>query len=124
AIIGYTSGTTGFPKGVMASNRALVSCIKLIPFAYRMPMYGRVAYTGSLSFISAVWGVILPHLYTGGRVDVLNPYTPETWVDHLRRERSTFTYAPSPLVPAFIEQVRRRPEALEALQGVLHSASP
>lgn len=124
AILGYTSGTTGFPKGAMASHRAVVGCIKLIPFAYRLPMYGRCAFTGTLSFVSGIWGVILPHLYVGGTVSFLMPYTVETWVDHMIEHRSTFTYAPSPLVPGFVEQATRRPEVLTHLESVLHSASP
>lgn len=124
AILGYTSGTTGFPKGAMASNRAVVNCIKLIPFAYRLPMHGRCAFTGTLSFVSAIWGVIIPHLYLGGTVTFLVPYTVESWVDHMIENKSTFTYAPSPLVPGFIEEARRRPEVLFNLESVLHSASP
>lgn len=124
AILGYTSGTTGFPKGAMASHRAVVGCIKLIPFAYRLPMYGRCAFTGTLSFVSGIWGVILPHLYTGGTVSFLMPYTVDSWVDHMIEHRSTFTYAPSPLVPGFVAEARRRPEVLTHLESVLHSASP
>ena len=31
-----------------------------------------------LSFVSGTWGAILPHLYTGGIVTFLHPYTPES----------------------------------------------
>jgi acyl-CoA synthetase (AMP-forming)/AMP-acid ligase II len=124
AILGYTSGTTGFPKGAVVSHRAVTNAAKLVPFAYRLPMYGRCAFTGTLSFVSGIWGVIIPHLYTGGTVDFLYPYTIESWIDHVVEHRSTFTYAPSPLVPGFIDEVARRPEALRSLQSVLHSASP
>ena len=108
----------------MASHGAVVGCVKLIPFAYRLPMYGRCAFTGTLSFVSGIWGVILPHLYVGGTVSFLAPYTTDSWVDHIIVQRSTFTYAPSPLVPEFVEEVTRRPEALTHLESVLHSASP
>jgi acyl-CoA synthetase (AMP-forming)/AMP-acid ligase II len=124
AIVGYTSGTTGFPKGAMVSQAALTACVKLLPTMYRISPYGRCAFTGTLSFVSGIWGVIYPHLYMGGTTTFLHPYTPESWVDHMANDRSTFTYAPSPLVPGFIEEIRRRPEALDSLESVLHSASP
>jgi hypothetical protein len=34
-------------------------------------------------------GVILPHLYTGGTVTFLHPYTPESWAAHIEADRST-----------------------------------
>ena len=124
AIVGYSSGTTGFPKGAMISQSALTSCVKLLPAMYRISPYGRCAFTGTLSFVAGIWGVIYPHLYMGGTITFLHPYTPDSWVAHLEQDRSTFTYAPSPLVPAFIEAVDRRPGALNSLESVLHSASP
>ncbi|MFM8867404.1 MAG: class I adenylate-forming enzyme family protein [Ilumatobacteraceae bacterium] len=123
AILGYTSGTTGFPKGAMVTNRAVVGCIKLIPHAYRLPMYGRCAFTGTLSFVSGIWGVILPHLYLGGTVNFLFPYTIESWVEHMVANRSTFTYAPTPLVMGFVQEASKQPQVLDHLQTVLHSAS-
>jgi acyl-CoA synthetase (AMP-forming)/AMP-acid ligase II len=124
AIVGYTSGTTGLPKGAMISQRALCDCVRLMPSIFRISSYGRCAFTGTLSFVSGIWGVILPHLYTGGTVTFLHPYTPESWAAHIEADRSTFTYAPTPFIPAFAAEMRRRPEALRALESVLHSGSP
>lgn len=123
AIIGYTSGTTGFPKGAMVSQRALLSCIQLIAHSYRLPLYGRCAFTGTLSFISGMWGVILPHLWLGATLDFLAGTPPDELVDVMITRRSTFTYAPSPLVPALVAATRERPEVLTTLMSVLHSAS-
>jgi len=124
AIVGYTSGTTGLPKGAMISQGALAECIRLMPSLFRISSYGRCAFTGTLSFVSGIWGVILPHLYTGGTVTFLHPYTPESWADHIEADQSTFTYAPTPFIPAFAEQLRRRPKALSGLESVIHSGSP
>ena len=124
AIVGYTSGTTGLPKGAMISQRALCDCVRLMPSMFRISSYGRCAFTGTLSFVSGIWGVILPHLYTGGTVTFLHPYTPESWAAHLEAEQSTFTYAPTPFIPAFAAEMRRRPQALRGLESVIHSGSP
>ena len=95
AIVGYTSGTTGLPKGAMISQRALTECVRLMPSLFRISSYGRCAFTGTLSFVSGIWGVILPHLYTGGTVTFLHPYTPESWAEHVEADQSTFSYAPT-----------------------------
>jgi fatty-acyl-CoA synthase len=36
AIVGYTSGTTGLPKGAMISPRALTDCVRLMPSPGRL----------------------------------------------------------------------------------------
>jgi acyl-CoA synthetase (AMP-forming)/AMP-acid ligase II len=124
AIVGYTSGTTGLPKGAMISQRALTDCVRLMPTMFRIGSYGRCAFTGTLSFVSGLWGVIFPHLYTGGTITFLHPYTPASWADHLAADHSTFTYAPTPFIPEFAAELRRRPQLLRPLETIIHSGSP
>ncbi|WP_426511819.1 class I adenylate-forming enzyme family protein [Dactylosporangium sp. McL0621] len=123
AIIGYTSGTTGAPKGVVITQENLSRIIRHMPVHDGLRPGSRCAFTGSFSFVAGIWGVMLPHLYLGGELSFMAGLPPAEWVDRMIRERSTFTYVPSPLAPAFTEEVRRRPEVLGSLTGVLHSAS-
>jgi fatty-acyl-CoA synthase len=95
-----------------------------MPSLFRISSYGWCAFTGTLSFLNGIWGVLLPHLYTGGTVTFLHPYTPESWADHIEADRSTFTYAPTPFIPAFAAEMRRRPKALRSVESVIHSGSP
>ena len=124
AIVGYTSGTTGVPKGAMISQETLASCIRLMPAVFRIGSYGRCAFTGTLSFVSGIWGVIFPHLYMGAAITFLHPYTARSWAEHVEADHSTFTYAPTPYIPAFAAEMRRRPRILESLESVIHSGSP
>ncbi len=123
AVIGYTSGTTGDAKGVVVEDATLARIIRHMPFHYRLAPGGGCAFTGTFSFVAGLWGVILPHLYLGGTLSFMAGLTPDAWVDAMIRERSAFTYVPSPLAPAFVAEVRRRPEVLGTLRAVLHSAS-
>ncbi|WP_433060189.1 class I adenylate-forming enzyme family protein [Dactylosporangium sp. CS-033363] len=123
AIIGYTSGTTGTPKGVVITQENLNRIILHMPVHDGLRPGSRCAFTGSFSFVAGIWGVMLPHLYLGGELSFMAGLPPAEWIDRMIRERSTFTYVPSPLAPAFTEEVRRRPEVLRSLTGVLHSAS-
>ncbi|GAA1854348.1 class I adenylate-forming enzyme family protein [Microbacterium koreense] len=124
ALIGYTSGTTGFPKGVLVSHRAVVNCIKLVPFAYRLPLQGHAAFPGGWSFVSALWGVIFPHFYTGGTVSFIPGATPDELGRHMVVRGSTFTLGLTPLIPGLLEAIRLHPAALDTLQSVLHSGGP
>lgn len=124
AVIGYTSGTSGFPKGAMLTHRGIISCIRLIPLVYRLVPYGRCAYTGTFSFISGLWGIHLPHLYVGARIDLLHPYTVESWVEHVEREQCTFTNMSSPLADGLIDALDRSPHAFDSVRTVMHAGSP
>ncbi len=124
ALIGYTSGTTGFPKGVLVSHRAVVNCIKLVPFAYRLPLQGHAAFPGGWSFVSGLWGVIFPHFYTGGTVSFIPGATPDELGRHIVEHGSTFTLGLTPLIPLLLEAIRLHPRVLDTLQTVLHSGGP
>ncbi|WP_185996691.1 class I adenylate-forming enzyme family protein [Nocardioides campestrisoli] len=124
ALIAYTSGTTGFPKGVLVSHRAVTNCIKLVPYAYRFPLQGHCAFPGGWSFASGLWGVIFPHFYTGGTVSFTAGMTPQEWGAHMVENRSTFTLGLTPLIPGLLQALAAYPAALGTLQGVLHSGGP
>jgi len=123
AIVGFTSGTTGTPKGVMHTQRTLLRILQHMPVHFSARPRGRCAFTGTLSFVAGIWGVLLPHLYLGGEVSFMAGLAPDEWFDRMVAEGSTFTYVPTPLAGAFAEQVGRRPEILETLEVAVHSGS-
>ncbi|MET3807746.1 acyl-CoA synthetase (AMP-forming)/AMP-acid ligase II [Nakamurella sp. UYEF19] len=122
-IIGYTSGTTGTPKGVMHSQRTMLRTLRHMPVHFDMRPGSRCAFTGTLSFVSGIWGVVLPHLYLGGEISFLAGLTPDQWFDTMVAQGSQFTYVPTPLAGEFVAQVRRRPEVLDTLRVAMHSGS-
>ena len=123
AIIGFTSGTTGRPKGVMHTQETMLRILRHMPVHFDLRPRSRCAFTGTLSFVSAIWGAVLPHLYLGGEVSFMAGIDPEEWIDRLIVERSDFTYVPTPLAPDFIDQVSKRPEVLDHLRVAFHSGS-
>lgn len=123
AIIGFTSGTTGRPKGVMHSQETMLRILRHMPVHFDLRPRSRCAFTGTLAFVSAIWGAVLPHLYLGGEVSFMAGIDPEEWIDRLVVERSDFTYVPTPLAPDFIEQVSKRTEVLDHLRVAVHSGS-
>jgi fatty-acyl-CoA synthase len=122
-IIGYTSGTTGQPKGVMHSQQTILRAIRHMPVHFDMRPGSRCAFTGTLAFVAGIWGVLLPHLYLGGELSFMGGLPADEWFDRMIEEGSTFTYVPTPLTGAFVDQVRARPEVLDTLRVAMHSGS-
>jgi fatty-acyl-CoA synthase len=122
-VIGYTSGTTGRPKGAMLTHRSVLALARLNTISYRLPLYGTAALTGSMSFVATVPAHVIAHLLTGGTLVIMGRWDVESLIDTVERERATFTYIPSPLIDEFCEAARRQPHRWQSLESVLHSAS-
>ena len=122
-IIGYTSGTTGKPKGAMLTHRSVLALARLNSLSYHLPLFGTAALTGSMSFVATVPAHFITHLLMGGTLVIMGKWDVESLLDTIERERATFTYIPSPLIPDFADLARRDPSRWQTLESVLHSAS-
>lgn len=123
AIIGFTSGTTGTPKGVVHTQRTMLRILRHMPVHFDMRPRSRCAFTGTLSFVAGIWGVLLPHLYLGGEVSFMAGLDPAEWCARMVAEGSTFTYIPTPLASAFAAEIARQPRVLDTLRVAMHSGS-
>jgi acyl-CoA synthetase (AMP-forming)/AMP-acid ligase II len=122
-VIGYTSGTTGLPKGAILTHRSVLAIARLNALSYRLPLFSVAAATGSMSFVATVPAHYLSHLYVGGTVVIMGGWDVESLLATVESERATFTYLPSPTIADFTALGARFPARWSTLQSILHSAS-
>jgi acyl-CoA synthetase (AMP-forming)/AMP-acid ligase II len=122
-ILGYTSGTTGRPKGAILTHEAILALGRINATSYRMTAYPRVALTGSMSFVAVVPAHVLCTLRLGGCLTMMGKWTVDELLTVLERDLITFTYVPSPLITDVTRALAQHPQAWTNLRSVLHSAS-
>ena len=102
ALITYTSGTTGSPKGVQASHEAFQYSFLATSLDAEMSMReDDVVLMGMPNFhLGGSW-LILTALYNGGTVSIIPAFDPAALLEALRRDRPTIL----PMVPTAIQLV-------------------
>ncbi|KAA9150221.1 AMP-binding protein [Amycolatopsis acidicola] len=85
AIVLFTSGTTAAPKGVLLRHHNLVSyLLQTVEFAAADP--DDAALVSTPPYHIAGMSQLLSNLYTGRRMVYLPDFTPEGWLETVRRE--------------------------------------
>lgn len=123
AVIGYTSGTTGYPKGVELTHRSIHNLGVTNAISNRYALGSHQVFGMSLSFTAATPAHILPHLYVGGTTTFLPEWDTERMVHEIDARKATFFILPSPPILDFIEAARAVGSSIPSVVSVLHSAS-
>lgn len=120
----YTSGTTGFPKGVPLSNNNLLSVIQNL--ATELPGFG----ADTVNLVCAPFfhiggiGYSLLTLYIGGENILLRKFDPLQVINSIEERKITNAL----LVPAMIQAIVHLPEIekynFSSLRNIQHGGSP
>lgn len=94
-LIGYTSGTTGFPKGTELTHRSVAHLGRTNQMSCRYAIGSVQVFGLSMSFTATVPAHLLPHLAVGGTSVLLPAWDTERLVAEIERHRATFVICPA-----------------------------
>jgi fatty-acyl-CoA synthase len=124
AYIGYTSGTTGKPKGATFDHRTCRRAAITASLSYGMPHYGTGIISGSLSYVTVTLVHFWSHVYMTSCSVILGRFDPERLVSLIAQHAGTFTYLPTPTIAPVTELLRKEPRALGSMRSIVLGASP
>jgi acyl-CoA synthetase (AMP-forming)/AMP-acid ligase II len=126
AVIAYSSGTTGVPKGVMLSHRNLVS--NLVQFRHQdpVPITDADIFLNHLPFFH-IYGMnvlMAEALSVGATQVIMSRFDPEELVSLIARHRATLLFTVPPVVLALVHLPRLADRDLSSLRYVNTGAAP
>ncbi len=93
AMILYTSGTTGRPKGVVTTHRNISAQIKSLVEAWQWSSNDRILHFLPLHHVHGIINVLCCSLWAGATCEVLPKFDAQTTWDRLSEERTTLLMA-------------------------------
>lgn len=119
----YSSGTTGAPKGIVQTHRARQHWSYSNALELRMD-HECIALTTTSLYSNGTWFMLLPPLFVGGTVVIMDNFSPEEFLDLVARERITHTFMVPTQYIVVLESPALESANLESLRYMLSAGSP
>lgn len=120
--LAYTGGTTGQPKGVMLSNRAVATNVVLDLIGKEWPAEVRYLCVAPVSH--GAGSLIVPTLMRGGRVTLLREFTAGGVIDAINQHGCNMTWMVPTMLYALLDSGRTREVEWSKFHSLIYSAAP
>ncbi|MER2089010.1 MAG: long-chain fatty acid--CoA ligase [Sporosarcina sp.] len=124
AVVFYTSGTTGRPKGVMLTNKNIAAIAEIWSESMEMDHNDRMHIVAPLFHCAASHVFSIPVIYQGGMVIIEEAFSPEATIRTMEQQRATIFFG----VPAMYSILLNTPSLNKAnlsnLRLLCYGAAP
>jgi fatty-acyl-CoA synthase len=122
AVVAYTGGTTGRPKGVVHTHATFMAAVYLMAAEWEWPKELRVLLATPVSHAA---GAIVPPVHLlGGAVHIMSGFDVEAYMAYVAAERITCTFLVPTMIYHLLDHPRLKDFDLSSLQTVLYGAAP
>jgi fatty-acyl-CoA synthase len=122
AMVIYTGGTTGRPKGVMQAHRAIIANHTLQLAEWPWPPKTRFLATAPCSHATG-W-FILGALWRGGTVIMRNGFSVDNYISAVETHKANMTFAVPTMIYMLLDDPRTAEHDLSSMELIVYGAAP
>jgi fatty-acyl-CoA synthase len=124
AVIMYTSGSTGFPKGVTLTHDGMLRAAYCNAYHHAYPDERRAVFSLPLYHMYGLVEGLLASIVVGGSIVVLTRFNPTSMLAMIEKHRPTWLLAVPTMTIALLEAASSSSYDLSSLEGVHNASAP
>ncbi|CAD6239526.1 GSCOCG00008732001-RA-CDS [Cotesia congregata] len=130
AVLPYSSGTTGLPKGVMLSHHNLISNIIMTDSSCDFIQVSGNDFQDVIPTVLPLFhiygmnGLMLPRMCSGAKLITLPSFTPDTYINVLSKNKCTLIFSVPPIVLFFGAHPAVKAEYFKNVRVIFSGAAP
>lgn len=124
AVLMFTSGTTGEPKGVMHTSNSLIACCKALSGRFGLDGSDVLLVASPVGHMTGYAAIVLLSVYLGGTMILQDVWEARRGVGLMAREGVTYTAASTPFLGDICEAVKAGAPEPSSLRSFLCGGAP
>jgi cyclohexanecarboxylate-CoA ligase len=124
AVLMFTSGTTGEPKGVMHSSNSLIACCKALSGRFGLDSSDVLLVASPVGHMTGYAAIVLLSVYLGGTMVLQDVWEARHGVSLMAFEGVTYTAASTPFLSDICEAVKAGAPRPQSLRSFLCGGAP
>jgi cyclohexanecarboxylate-CoA ligase len=124
AVLMFTSGTTGEPKGVMHTSNSLIACCKALTGRFGLDSSDVLLVASPVGHMTGYAAIVLLSVYLGGMMVLQDVWEAKRGVGLMAREGVTYTAASTPFLGDICDAVKVGGPNPKSLRSFLCGGAP